>query len=143
VVARLGLILVALLASWACNQEGSSFYKEPPANSYSSQAFRLQVGDRTISLDGARVTPEFWAETRVQPSFGRLFVPEEYADPSNRVVALLSNDLWEESFHSDRGTIGRIINLDGVPTTIVGILPPGFQFPERALLWVPKRSEPM
>jgi putative ABC transport system permease protein len=140
---RLGLILLGLFAAWACSREGSTLYKEPPASSYTSQVFHLRTSDKVTPLDGALVSPEFWAATKVMPVLGRPFITEEYTASRNRTVVLISNDLWEESFHSDQRTIGREIDLDGVPATIVGILPPGFRFPGKSRLWVPKESEPM
>jgi hypothetical protein len=100
----------------------------------------MQLKEKEISLDGARVAHEFWTETRVLPALGRLFVPDEYTAPPSRAVVLLSDDLWKEKFNSDPGTIGQEIYLDGIPTTVVGILPPEFQFPGRTRLWVPKTS---
>jgi hypothetical protein len=47
---------------------------------------------------------------------------------------------WEERFGSVLDLIGRVINLDGRKGTTVGVLPPGFDFPKGACLWVPRRG---
>lgn len=137
-VTRLGLILLGLVVAVGCDLVGSPDYTEPPANSYTSAVFQLRLTDQPTSVDGAKVSAEFWSGAR--PVIGRLFVPEEYQTRPGPAVVVLSHDLWEESFKSDPQTIGRSIELDGVPTVIVGILAPGFHFPERARLWVPRRS---
>jgi MacB-like periplasmic core domain len=136
---RLGLILLGLVAGWGCDLGGPSAYSEPPAHSHASAVFQLHTAPRPIAVEGARVAAEFWGKTEVRPALGRLFMPEEYASADQRVV-VLSHDLWEQSFHSDPRTIGQTIDLNGVPTTVVGVLPPEFHFPERARLWVPKTA---
>lgn len=137
---RLGLLLIGLLVALGCNRGGSTAHSEPPASSYTSTVFQLRFADQQTSVDGARVSPEFWGQTEIRPAIGRLFVPEEYAAPSDPRVVVLSHYLWEQSFGSDPSTIGKTIALDGVPTTVVGILSPEFRFPENARLWVPKTS---
>jgi hypothetical protein len=136
---RLRWILLGLVFAWGCNQGGSHGYSKPPANSYNSMVVQLRIDGQPISVDGARVSPKFWNPTEVKPVIGRLFRPEEYARQGPRVV-MLSHDLWEESFNSEPATVGRAIELDGAPAIVVGILPPGFRFPEATRLWVPRAS---
>jgi hypothetical protein len=100
---------------------------------------QLRIAGQPISVGGARVSPEFWNQTEVKPIIGRLFRPEEYALHGARVV-MVSHNLWEESFNSEPAMVGRAIELDGASTIVVGILPPGFRFPEAARLWVPRAS---
>lgn len=135
---RFGLILLGLVVAWGCARPTS--YHEAPADSYTSTEVQLRIADRQIAVDGARVSPEFWGETGGKPQLGRLFVPEEYASPSSHRVAVLSHELWQQSFGSDPAVIGRAVELDGVPTTVIGILSPGFRFPEGARLWMPEAS---
>ena len=126
------LILLGLAAVWGCNNDVAPLH-------YTSQAFRLRIEGKTTSPDGARVSPEFWTEAKAVPTLGRPFLREEYVSP-NPAVVLLSHDLWEESFHSDPRIIGRQVELDGVLTTVVGILPAGFHFPGNSKLWVPREA---
>src|SRR5262249_27977412 len=76
----------------------------------------------------------------VSPLLGRTFRED---DPPNVVV--LSAALWKRRFSADPACIGRTIMLDGLPTTIIGVMPADFRFPVRASatdMWVPWRMEP-
>ena len=70
------------------------------------------------------VTPSFLRVFGVAPLIGRTFTLEE-ADAQTPVV-LLGNEAWHERFRGDPNVIGRRIGLDGVPHTIIGVMPPGF-----------------
>ncbi len=50
---------------------------------------------------------------------------------------ILSDDLWRRRFGGDPQVIGRAITLGGQSRTVVGIMPPGFRFPEESDLWLP------
>jgi putative ABC transport system permease protein len=63
----------------------------------------------------------------VQPFLGRDFRPEE--EQPGHYVATISNKLWRTYLNSDRNVIGRSLTLNGRSFTIVGVMPPGFQFP--------------
>ena len=65
----------------------------------------------------------------VRPLLGRFFVDAD-SGSSARSVVVLSHDLWVERFGSSPMMIGRDIELDGRHTTVVGVAPPGFGFPE-------------
>jgi putative ABC transport system permease protein len=73
----------------------------------------------------------------VQPAAGRNFT-EADARFGAAPVVLISDGLWRSRFGADPGTIGSVIRLDDKPHEIVGVLPPGFFFPDTdARLWVP------
>ena len=103
-------------------------------------------GNRPQQFDMATVTPNFFSLLGVTPALGRNFTPEEAALNGPRVV-ILSNRIWRSTFHSDSELIGRTIQLNGLPSTVVGILPQGFRLllpPEAFLLkdadlWVPQQ----
>jgi predicted permease len=56
-------------------------------------------------------------------------------------VAVIGYDLWQVRFQGDSGVIGRTVHLTGVPTAVVGVMPPGFAFPATQELWVPLRVD--
>jgi hypothetical protein len=128
------LALAAAGAS-ACTSERQ--YPEPHQASYSPKSFALAAEDGTSAgVDGAEVSAEFFAE--VQPILGRLFVEPDYGRGA-LPVALVSYRCWQERFDSVPDTIGRAISLDGRRrTTVVGVLPSGFDFPKGACVWVPR-----
>src|SRR5688572_15364640 len=81
-----------------------------------------------------RATPEFFQVVRSEPVVGRFFAPtEEEAD-----VVVLSQGLWQRRFGGQRSAVGQTLRLDSIPYTIIGVLPPSFQFPDRDVdAWVP------
>ncbi len=79
----------------------------------------------------------------VQPMMGRSYSAEEDR-PGGAKVAVLSYGLWKRRYGADRNILGRAIDLDGQPYTVIGVMPASFQFPfsslpysDRAELWVP------
>ena len=61
----------------------------------------------------------------VQPLRGRLFTRDDTL-PGAEDVAILSSEVWQTAFGGDESVVGRVIPIDGVPTRIVGIMPPGY-----------------
>src|SRR5205085_11007887 len=59
----------------------------------------------------------------------------------NNRVAFLSDRLWRDRFGGDPRVVGSAITLDGVPHTIVGVMPVGFTFPARSEIWLPLTVE--
>jgi putative ABC transport system permease protein len=88
--------------------------------------------DVPIKLVTARLAPVIG----VQPAVGRWFTVEEDR-PQSRVV-VISDRLWRRRFNADRALLERPITLQGVPYTVVGIMPPGFTFLDKTVdAWVP------
>jgi hypothetical protein len=130
------LVSAAVLAFvWAC--EAPLTYTEPPAETYTSRARQLKMGDDATSVEGATVTPGFFAATGIQAFLGR-FIIEGDAGASRPAEAVLSHDLWVARFGSAPSVIGQQIELDEQKFTVVGVAPPGFQFPGATLVWTSK-----
>jgi putative ABC transport system permease protein len=88
-------------------------------------------------LDGARVSANFFALLGVRPEIGRAFHPDE-SEPGKWDVVILSDALWRDQFHGDAGVIGRIVDLDGTPSRIIGVMPAGFEaFQPGVDAWLP------
>ena len=64
----------------------------------------------------------------ISPVLGRNFLPEEDRPNGPRVV-MISHGLWKGHYSGDPHILGRVINVDGDPSRIVGVLPKDFQFP--------------
>ena len=75
---------------------------------------------------GLLVTPQFFDVIGAHPKIGRTFLPEEDR-PDNNSVVVLSDGLWRRRFRSDPGILGRKIVFDGVPQTVIGVMPAGFR----------------
>jgi predicted permease len=84
----------------------------------------------------SRVTTEFFAALRVAPATGRTFESGD-DQPGRDQIALLSDGVWRSRFGADPAVVGREITLDGIRRSVVGIMPPGFNFPSDAAVWIP------
>ena len=88
------------------------------------------------AINGAEVTPDFFAVMHAQPMLGRLFSPDEMQPGHDREV-ILSYPLWQSHFGGDPGVINRNVTFDGQSYTVIGVMPEQFRQPEWAKLWVP------
>jgi putative ABC transport system permease protein len=87
-------------------------------------------------ITNALVSWDFFELARVQPMLGRAFKQEEDV-PGKSDVIVLSHVMWQQRFGGDRNIIGRTTTLNGTPATIIGVMPPAFQFPRGAEYWAP------
>ena len=102
----------------------------------------------TLSGDGeaervetADVTTNLFPLLGVAPAIGRGFVAGEDGGGREHVL-LLSWGLWQRRFGGDRGVLGRSVHVDGVPYTVVGVMPERFAFPETGQAWRPLVRDP-
>ena len=84
------------------------------------------------------VTAGFFDALKVTPLYGRTFLPEEY-EPGKGQVIVIGYGLWQRRFGGDPNLVGRQLTLNGQPHTVVGILPPDFQYPPGRELWAPRQ----
>src|SRR4051812_42809162 len=77
-------------------------------------------------LAAVRVSSQFFDVLGVQPVVGRTFAA---GDETRGRLILIAHALWQRRFASDPNVSGRVISLNGQPTTILGVLPPWFDFP--------------
>jgi putative ABC transport system permease protein len=82
------------------------------------------------------VSPDFFTVMRQVPIAGRAFLSEDGTQGKNN-VAVVSHALWRRRFGGDRNLVGKPILVGGQPTVVVGIMPPGFDFPDRSEMWLP------
>ncbi len=71
-------------------------------------------------------TDNYFSVLGVQPHLGRFFLPDEAANPGSAPVLVLTFDTWRTRFASDPAIIGKAINVNAVPFTIIGVAPKGF-----------------
>jgi putative ABC transport system permease protein len=88
----------------------------------------LSGGTEPEVLKGERVSPGFLRILGVEPMLGRGFRSEEDA-PGGTPVAMISAELWRRRFSSDPQIAGKTATLASTAYTIIGVLPPRFQFP--------------
>ena len=87
-------------------------------------------------LRGVRMTPNTLSVLRVKPVVGRDF-SEADAAPGAPAVVLINHRTWQGRFKSDPNIVGTVVRIDGAPTTIVGVMPPKFGFPQAEEIWLP------
>ena len=92
-------------------------------------------------LIGYQFSAGYFPLLGVEPQLGRTFRPEE-DKPGAPDVVVLSDRLWRRTFHADRRIVGQAIALDGKPYTVIGVMPPGFQYPQMVELWTPLGLDP-
>ena len=88
---------------------------------------RLNRGATPLPVSSIMVTGNFFHALGVEPGLGRLFTPDE-TQKNARPVALLSHAFWQRQFASDNAIVGKAVNLNNTPVTIVGVLPASFDF---------------
>jgi putative ABC transport system permease protein len=108
---------------------------------YGSAGFNLTGAGEAERLNGTNVTFDFFSILGQQPLYGRTFLPHEDT-PGNNLVTVLSYAVWQRRFGGDPGIVGRSLNLNNIPTVVVGIMPPEFDFPNRTELWIPLGLNP-
>ncbi len=78
----------------------------------------------------------------VEPDLGRSFTTDEETEGESAGVALISHSLWQRRFGGDPAVVGRTLAVDGGALTIVGVMPPRFNYPYAAEIWTPLRLDP-
>jgi putative ABC transport system permease protein len=93
-------------------------------------------GREPARVDGRIVTGNFFDVLGAHAALGRTFVEEEDRVGVPRVV-VLSHGLWQRQFGGDPALVGRTLELDGTPMTVIGVMPREFRYPPGADLWTP------
>jgi putative ABC transport system permease protein len=106
------------------------------------------TGNADLSGDGtepeavprAGVTTGFFSVLGVQPVLGRAFVLEDDKpatfNEGRGTVAIISHGLWKRRFGSDPAIVGKVVQMKSRPLTVIGVMPPGFEYPEQTQIWV-------
>jgi len=100
--------------------------------------------DETEKARALYVSPEFFSTLGARPILGRTFAPDE-EKPGGERVAILSYTHWQHWFSGDPNVIGRTLTVDQQVCTVVGVLPPGFQWVFQRIacgLWMPMALHP-
>lgn len=121
-------------------RESTSSLRDLGAFATMEQGVRSDRGEvGTVSL--ARMSASGFRITRVPPLMGRYLLDADES-PEAPPVAVVGYSTWQTVLGGDPDPIGRTIELGGTPTTVVGVMPEGYSFPETQNAWVPFRIEP-
>lgn len=99
----------------------------------------LESDSGVETATATEITANTFGILGVSPSLGRDFTAADDA-PGAAKVAIIADSLWQARFAASPSALGRTIRVNGVPTVIVGVMPPAFTFPQRQDLWLPLGS---
>ncbi|HEX2219746.1 MAG TPA: ABC transporter permease [Gemmatimonadales bacterium] len=114
---------------WDLRERSRSFSRMA---AFSNGTLTLTGSGRPERFNTGYVTADALPLLGVAPAMGRGFAPEEDL-PGRPPVVLLSDALWRRRFGADPTIVGRTLTLDDMPTTVIGVMPPGFQLPAHYL----------
>jgi predicted permease len=147
--------LAYLSSFFAPHDSAAQFHDWRRQSAYLADAALFEPID--VNLGGAgewrrahvvQVSSNFFSVLGTQPVVGHGFSAGDDVDargwgsPGRNAVAVISYGLWQTLFGGDAKALGTTIRTDGVPLTIVGVAPPGFEYPGKAVLWKPAAFSP-
>src|SRR6267378_3111555 len=103
---------------------------------YNGNNFTLTGAGEPVRLAGALMSADVFAALRTQPEIGRVFREDE-DKPGAPPVAVISHALWQNGFGGHAGILNKTISLNGKLHTVLGVMPAGFEFPNKVDVWVP------
>ncbi|MES1243386.1 MAG: ABC transporter permease [Acidobacteriota bacterium] len=107
-----------------------------PMAAFTGSRLALTQEGEPEQIPGAQVSSAFFSVMGVEPRLGRGFAPEEEQKAFSNVI-VLGHELWNRRFGGDPSLVGRTIPIRGEKYVVVGVMPPGFDFPAGAQAWVP------
>ena len=114
------------------------------AGIYGYSHARLRWGSTVTSLSGEEVTGNYFDLLGVQPEAGRFFHASDEHGPGSAPYMVLSDALWRSAFHADASVVGRTVELNKHPFTVVGVASARFHGTERFVwpdYWIPMANE--
>lgn len=96
----------------------------------------VRIGNETVRLQGAAITADYLSTVGVYPSSGRTFTSEDDR-AGGPAVTVISHSFWVRHLARRPDAVGSTLLIDGRPTTVVGIMPAGFDIPFGSQLWTP------
>ncbi len=132
-------------ASWPSYQDERAQARafEALAAYWDNDKITLEIPDgSTVALMSVGGTDNFFTVFGVPAMLGRTFLPGE-EQPGKNDIAVLSFEVWQKYFQSDRNIVDKSVRINGRPFTVVGVMPAGFRFPlnRRDLVYTPIRID--
>src|SRR5579859_6258919 len=125
-----GMMCMADYVDWKEAQK--SF--EDPTLYYNNRVDLTAPGDPE-AINGSFVSAGFFSTLKASPLIGRAMQPGDDASSAPR-VAVLSESLWRRHFGESRDILGKIIQLQNIAATVVGVMPASFQYPAESDVWI-------
>ena len=116
--------------SWLSYVDAAAQLKTFQALAGYTDIFKINLESPTgpVSLQAIKATSDFFDVFGVAPILGRTFLPGE-DQPGKDNIAVLSYQVWRTDFGGQKDAIGKVVRLDAVPYTIIGVMPASFRFP--------------
>lgn len=108
---------------------------------YSWWSTNLTGGETPERVQGFQVTANFFDIVGIKPMLGRGFLTEEN-QPGKDSVTILSYSLWQRRFGADPNIVNRVVATNGIQRTVIGVMPPGFNYPKGAEIYSPMSFTP-
>jgi predicted permease len=103
---------------------------------YYDSEVRLSNGEVGKSFNATHVEQNVFQFTRTKPVLGRVFQKEDFLSGADPVV-IISDFVWSTEFNRDANIIGKLVQLNNISTSIIGVMPKGYLFPVNTKMWVP------
>jgi predicted permease len=97
---------------------------------YSRVEATLMAGDQPMRASGTRVSADFFEILGVKPIMGRTFARDEFSHLAKGSMILISSAMWRQQYASDPRIVGKTIQINGNPATIIGVMPSGAVLPD-------------
>src|ERR1700677_3324518 len=96
----------------------------------------LEGNTAALKIQGEQISSNLFAVLGVQPALGRGFIPEApgFGAGNNAGTIVLSDAVWQEAFGGDPRILGQQVKINDASYTVVGVMPPGFRYPDGAAL---------
>jgi predicted permease len=107
------------------------------ASAFREWVFNVVGGAEPQQVSGALISGSFFSALGSRPLLGRTIQPEDDEPGGNNRVVVLSYALWNSRFGADPKIIGRTLNVNAEPFTVIGVMLQGFDFPQHSELWCP------
>lgn len=115
-------------------REQSTSFSQTAA--YAGRSITFSGSDEPERVVGNAVSASLFPLLGVKPALGRHFREDEDQPGAPRVV-LLSDEIWRRRFNGDPAIVGKSVLINAAAHTVVGVMPPRFQFSENSLAWIP------
>jgi putative ABC transport system permease protein len=109
---------------------------------YTGASFNLASGDGAEFIQGGNVSWTMFRTLGVLPQLGRDFNEDEDRVGAQKTI-ILSDRVWHDRFDAKPSVIGRDIIVNGVKYTVIGVMPPGFEFPAQSGAWTSMQLDPL
>lgn len=130
----------ASLPDYLAWKEKSRVFDAIGASLVDQRDFAAQDGAPAERLVGQAFDPGLFATLGIEPLIGRVFTEAETETSAPDRVVVISHRLWQRHFDADPGVLGKQVRLNGITTTIIGVMPRDFRYGDRSVeYWVPLR----